>query len=125
MINEGNYFPKDWIGGALKKENERTYFIHGHGTKQVYAPSGFSDPTNAYWLEDKGVLVMCCGDVTIYFVGSQRFFPAYKGESEPHEINEYKKAVAECIKLRAEEENRNKPKVEGPKPENRKKRIQL
>lgn len=103
MINESNCFPEDWIGGTLKKESARTYFVHGVGTQQVWAPSGYSDPTNAYWLEDKGVLVMCCGDVTIYFVGSQKYFPAYKGENEPHDINGYKKAVAECIKLREQE----------------------
>lgn len=103
-------FPKDWIGKTPVKVGDNTYYIGNDATKQIVLPDGYGKPINATWLSN-GVfrVYMDTNGTQLFFVGSQRFFPSYGDETEPHETIAYNEAVKECQRSREEEPKSNNP----------------
>jgi len=100
-MNYSNCFPSDWIGKKLVRVNDSCYFVNGDSTKQVAVPFGHKG-VSARWLPNGVLRIDTDSNVSYFFVGSQRFFEAYGDETEPHDIQSYRKAVEECRRFRAE-----------------------
>ena len=108
MILAHNCFPQEWIGKKPVKVSDGAYYIGNDSTKLIIMPSGYGKGVYATWLSN-GVLRIDTdiNGTKLFFVGSQRFFPAYNDEPEPHETIRYKEAVKECQHMREEEARRN------------------
>jgi len=108
MLPDHLCFPKSWIGKEPVKVSDSVYYIGNDSTKQIILPSGYGKGVYAKWLSNGALRIDTDTNGTkLFFVGSQRFFPAYGGETVPHEKERYEEAVKECQHSQAEESKGN------------------
>lgn len=101
--NNAHCFSIEDVGSEVKHLNEKAIEVNGNYMCLTDQQSPSRIITSAHWNSDDTLVVSDAEGNNHYFVGVQRSFTSYKGESEPHDKTGYLRALKECQEIRSKQ----------------------